>query len=85
LLSNSTCTATQWLEEYLKSLEVPMVLVSHDREFLDQLCTKTVEVERGRATTYKGNYSDYQREKRSGSAIQMAGLCATSIQCTHTA
>ena len=48
-----------------------MVIVSHDREFLDQLCTKTVEVERGRATTYKGNYSDYQRAKRSQGAIQM--------------
>jgi ATPase subunit of ABC transporter with duplicated ATPase domains len=30
-----------------------MVIVSHDREFLDQLCTKTVEVERGACTTYK--------------------------------
>ena len=48
-----------------------MVIVSHDREFLDQLCTKTVEVERGVATTYKGNYSDYQRAKRSNSATQM--------------
>ena len=57
--------AIQWLEGYLKSVDVPMVIVSHDREFLDQLCTKTVEVERGVATTYKGNYSDYQRAKRS--------------------
>ena len=63
--------AIQWLEDYLKTLEVPMVIVSHDREFLDQLCTKTVEVERGRATTYKGNYTDYQRQKVSGSAQQM--------------
>ena len=63
--------AIQWLEEYLNTLEVPMVIVSHDREFLDQLCTKTVEVERGRATTFKGNYSDYQRQKVSGSAQQM--------------
>ena len=63
--------AIQWLEGYLQSVDVPMVIVSHDREFLDQLCTKTVEVERGKATTYKGNYSDYQRAKRSGSATQM--------------
>jgi ABC-type polysaccharide/polyol phosphate transport system ATPase subunit len=33
--------------------EVPMVIVSHDREFLDNLCTKIVETERGVATTYK--------------------------------
>jgi len=63
--------AIQWLEGYLKGLDVPMVIVSHDREFLDQLCTKTIEVERGKATTYKGNYSDYQRAKGAGSATQM--------------
>ena len=33
-----------------------MVIVSHDREFLDQLCTKIVETERGVATTYKGEH-----------------------------
>ena len=43
-----------------------MVIVSHDREFLDQLCTKIVETERGVATTYKGNYTQYvaQKEER---------------------
>ena len=40
-----------------------MVIVSHDREFLDQLCTKIVETERGRAETFKGNYTDYLRQK----------------------
>lgn len=39
--------AIEWLEGYLKKQEVPMVVVSHDREFLDQLCTKIVETERG--------------------------------------
>jgi len=61
----------QWLESYLKSLDVPMVIVSHDREFLDQLCTKTVEIERGIATTYKGNYSQYVAEKESNSSRQL--------------
>ena len=40
-----------------------MVIVSHDREFLDQLCTKIVETERGRAETYKGNYTNYLAQK----------------------
>jgi len=53
----------QWLESYLKEVDVPLVVVSHDREFLDQICNKIVETERGTATTYKGNYSDYRREK----------------------
>ena len=62
--------AIEWLEQYLKSQEVPMVIVSHDREFLDQLCTKIVETERGVATTYPGNYSAFVRLKAEKSALQ---------------
>lgn len=53
----------EWLENYLKSLKTPMVIISHDREFLDRLCTKIVETERGIATTYPGNYSAYVQQK----------------------
>ena len=56
--------AITWLEGYLKKIEVPMVIVSHDREFLDQLCNKTVETDFGVSTTYKGNYSFYLAEKK---------------------
>jgi hypothetical protein len=42
---------------YLKKQEIPMVIVSHDREFLDQLCTKIVETERGVAATFKGKWT----------------------------
>lgn len=49
----------EWLENYLKSLTIPMVIVSHDREFLDRLCTGIVEVERGVSTYYHGNYTAY--------------------------
>jgi ATPase subunit of ABC transporter with duplicated ATPase domains len=52
-----------WLENYLKEQQVPMVVVSHDREFLDQLTTKIVELERGSASTFKGNYSEYVQQK----------------------
>ena len=40
-----------------------MVVVSHDREFLDQLCNKLVETEQGVATTYKGNYTEFVKAK----------------------
>ncbi|KAJ7567136.1 hypothetical protein O6H91_02G133200 [Diphasiastrum complanatum] len=49
----------EWLESYLKKQEVPMVIVSHDRAFLDQLCTKIVETDMGSSRTFEGNYSDY--------------------------
>ncbi|CAA7027142.1 unnamed protein product [Microthlaspi erraticum] len=48
-----------WLESYLKKQDVPMVIISHDRAFLDQLCTKIVETEMGVSRTYEGNYSQY--------------------------
>ncbi|KAI5066147.1 hypothetical protein GOP47_0018771 [Adiantum capillus-veneris] len=49
----------EWLEGYLRSQDVPMVIVSHDRAFLDQLCTKIVETDLGVSQTYEGNYSAY--------------------------
>ncbi|MBO0347802.1 ABC-F family ATP-binding cassette domain-containing protein [Phormidium pseudopriestleyi FRX01] len=53
----------EWLETYLKGLITPMVIVSHDREFLDRLCTQIVETERGVSSTYLGNYSSYLEQK----------------------
>ena len=53
----------EWLETYLKQLTLPMVIVSHDRQFLDRLCTHIVETERGVSTTYIGNYSSYLAQK----------------------
>ena len=55
--------ALEWLEGYLKEQKMAMVIVSHDREFLDQLCTKVVETERGVARTYAGNYTRYVEQK----------------------
>jgi hypothetical protein len=53
----------------------PKVIVSHDREFLDQLSTKIVETERGVSSTYAGNYTDYIRQKVGGGAwVGLVGL-----------
>ncbi|XP_047324943.1 ABC transporter F family member 5 [Impatiens glandulifera] len=49
----------EWLEGYLNKQDVPMVIISHDRAFLDQLCTKIVETDMGVSRTFNGNYSDY--------------------------
>lgn len=62
----------EWLEGYLLKQTVPMVIVSHDRRFLDRLCTKIIEVERGVATTYLGNYSSYAAAKEEIRAAQQA-------------
>lgn len=62
----------EWLETYLKGLITPMVIVSHDREFLDRLCTQIVETERGVSTTYLGNYSAYLQQKAENQQAQLS-------------
>ncbi|NMF83533.1 ABC-F family ATP-binding cassette domain-containing protein [Nodosilinea sp. P-1105] len=62
----------EWLEDYLKGLNTPMVIVSHDREFLDRLCTQIVETERGVSTTYLGNYTAYLTQKAENQAAQLS-------------
>ena len=64
----------EWLEIYLKGLTTPMVIVSHDREFMDRLCTKIVETERGVSTTYLGNYSAYLAQKAESQAAQISAF-----------
>jgi ATP-binding cassette subfamily F protein 3 len=62
----------EWLENYLKGLTTPMVIVSHDREFLDRLCTQIVETERGVSATYLGNYSAYLQQKAENQSAQLS-------------
>jgi len=64
----------EWLEKYLRSLSTPMVIISHDREFLDRLCTSIVETERGVSMTYLGNYSSYLVQKAEAKAAQGAAF-----------
>ncbi len=53
----------QWLEEYLKNYKGTVLMVSHDRYFLDAAATRILEVEDGTAVEYLGNYSYYLEEK----------------------
>lgn len=47
----------EWLEDYLGNFEHTVLVVSHDRHFLDQVCTHTVDIDFGKVTLYAGNYS----------------------------
>lgn len=53
----------QWLEEYLRTYEGTVIVVSHDREFLDRMVSKIVEVSLQRITEYPGNYTKYLESK----------------------
>lgn len=60
----------QWIENYLRTYEGAIIVVSHDREFLDNVITSTVEVARQKLTQYSGNYSFYLEEKTLREEIQ---------------
>ncbi|MGY6558038.1 MAG: ATP-binding cassette domain-containing protein [Nitritalea sp.] len=60
----------QWVENYLKTYEGAVIVVSHDREFLDNCVSSIVEVSGGTLTPYAGNYSFYQKEKKERMEIQ---------------
>ena len=53
----------QWLEGYLIGQTCPLVVISHDRAFLDRVCNQIVETERGISRTYLGNYSQHLEQK----------------------
>ncbi|MFZ4805255.1 MAG: ABC-F family ATP-binding cassette domain-containing protein [Synechococcus lacustris] len=53
----------QWLEGYLIDQTVPLVVISHDRAFLDRVCNQIVETERGISRSYLGNYSQHLEQK----------------------
>ena len=53
-----------WLENYLRGYGGSVILVAHDRYFLDRIVTKVIEVEGGKITTFSGNYSAYAEKKK---------------------
>lgn len=56
--------SVEWLEQFLRTQSLPMAIVSHDREFLDRVCTKIVDCDGGETVTYTGNYSNFVKQKR---------------------
>lgn len=56
--------ALDWLEKYLADYEGSVLVVSHDRRFLDNLVDKIIELDQGKIKTYGGNYSFYRRQKQ---------------------
>jgi ATP-binding cassette subfamily F protein 3 len=63
--------ATRWLEEYLAEQSEAMLIVSHDRYFLDRVVTKIFELHAGRITPYPGNYQAYWRLRRERYELEM--------------
>ena len=56
-------TSISWLEGFLSNYPGCVIIVAHDRYFLDKIVTKVIEIDRGCVTTFSGNYSDYATKK----------------------
>jgi ATP-binding cassette subfamily F protein 3 len=64
--------AMLWLETHLSRYPGTLLMIAHDREFLDAVTTHTVQLETGRATVYRGNYSAFERQRGENLANQAA-------------
>nr|WP_321471869.1 ABC-F family ATP-binding cassette domain-containing protein [uncultured Paludibaculum sp.] len=63
-----------WLEQFLKSLPSTLLMTSHDREFMNRIVTKIVEIDAGEIVSYSGNYDFYERERAIREANQQAAF-----------
>lgn len=62
----------EWLEDYLSTQNLSILMVTHDRYFLDKVCNEIIEIDRGQIFKYKGNYAYYLEKKAEQDAINLA-------------
>lgn len=60
-----------WLEDFLRSYPKAVLIISHDRYFMDRIVTKVIEIENKKSTIYEGNYSYYAEQKKINRQIQL--------------
>ncbi|MGH8456044.1 MAG: ABC-F family ATP-binding cassette domain-containing protein, partial [Stenotrophobium sp.] len=75
--------AAIWLEEFLPTYPGTLLLISHDRDFLDSVCTHTLHLEGLGATLYTGNYSTFERTRAERIALQSASYVKQQRQAAH--
>lgn len=61
----------QWLEDFLRGYEGAVLIISHDRYFMDRIVTKVIEIENKKSYVYEGNYSFYSHQKELNREIQL--------------
>ncbi|MEE4203000.1 MAG: ATP-binding cassette domain-containing protein [Halieaceae bacterium] len=64
--------ATLWLQGWLQTYPGTLLMISHDRDFIDATCERTLKIEGQRLTTYRGGYSDYERQRAEQLSQQQA-------------
>ncbi len=67
----------EWLEKYLSNQNLTLLMVTHDRYFLERVCNEIIELENGQLYTYRGNYSDYLEKKSARVQNEAVNLAKT--------
>jgi ATP-binding cassette subfamily F protein 3 len=75
--------AVLWLEEWLRAYPGTLLVIAHDREFLDRVVTRIVSIERERVESYAGNYSDFERERAQRLAQQQSAFDRQQREIHH--
>lgn len=75
--------AVLWLEKYLVNYQGTLLLISHDRDFLDAVTNSIVHIEKQSLTLYKGNYSQFERQRAEQLAQQQANYEKQQLQVAH--
>lgn len=76
-------SSISWLENYLLNYKGSVIIVAHDRYFLNKIVTKVVELDNGRATAYLGNYTAYSEKRAQMRAIQMKAYLNQQQEIRH--
>ena len=75
--------AVLWLEDWLRRYPGTLLLITHDRDFLDAVVDTIVHVDAGKLVAYTGNYGDFERERAAKLALQQAAFAAQQRQIAH--
>lgn len=72
-----------WLEDYLRQFDGTLILISHDRDFLDSVCTDILHIEHQRITQYRGNYSQFEAQRAEQIAQQQSQYEKAQVMREH--
>ncbi|MDY0006398.1 MAG: ATP-binding cassette domain-containing protein [Spongiibacteraceae bacterium] len=75
--------ASLWLEQWLRNYQGTLVLISHDRDFIDGLCDQVVSIEQQQLRKYRGNYSAFERQRAERLAQQQAAYASQQRDIAH--
>lgn len=75
--------ATLWLETWLKRFPGTLLIIAHDREFLDNVAEVTVHLHHGKADSYRGNYSAFERQRAEAMVLQQAAFKKQQREIAH--